>query len=196
MGVPYQQISVTPMPAAYLAPDIIDAAKESSLELGGVALNNASQGRQVQVWQAWIETASVIKVAPYPSLTPATTLVSGGVNITEVSLAFDSNMQPAVAYLEDGLLKMRWFDATVPGFRTDLYPGCSFGKLSSDDKRPGQEGASDIILAYVRAGNLYWREQRDRFGVERLVGPAPVGFRFVQLGMNAIGRLQWRLVFP
>lgn len=195
MSIPYHGISAAPVVAAYLAPDDIDTGTLTSLELGGVALNDASQGRQVKTWRAWIEGGTTIKVAPLPGLTPETTLVVG-VNITTVSLAFDSNMQPAVAYLENGTLKLRWYDVTVSGFVITSFPGCTFGRVSSDDKREAQEGASDVIFAYVRAGNVYWREQRDRYLVERLVGAAPAGFRFVQLGMNAQGRLQFRLVSP
>jgi len=194
MGVPYYGISSVVFQAAFLAPDSGDISASVSLERGGVALNDASLGRLVQDWRAWIEGGTTIKVAPLPSLVPETVLVSGGVNITAVSVAFDSNMQPAVAYLEDGLLKLRWFDILLPGFRTDSFAGCAYGKLSSDDKRAGQEGASDVIFAYLRAGNLYWREQRDRYLVERLVGPAPAGFKLQTVGMNAIGRLQFKLV--
>lgn len=196
MGVPYHGISDVPFPAAFLSPDSADVLPTVSLELGGVALNDASSGRQVQDWRAWIEGGTTIKVAPLPSLTPETTLVSGGVNITTVSLAFDSNMQPTVAYLEDGTLKLRWYDLTVNGFVTTSFPGCSQGRVSSDDKRAGQEGASDVLFSYLRAGSLYWREQRDRYLVERLVGVVPAGFRLVTMGMNALGRMQWRLVSP
>lgn len=196
MGVPYHGISETAFAAAFLPPDSSDVQNNVSIELGGVALNNATQGRRVKDWRAWIESGSTIKVAPLPGLSPETTLVSGGINITTVSLAFDSNMQPAVCYLEDGVLKLLWYDTINSVFTTTTFPGCTNGKVCSDDKRAGQEGASDVLFTYLRAGSLYWREQRDRYLVERLVGVVPAGFRLVTMGMNALGRMQWRLVSP
>lgn len=196
MAIPGNIIISPAIPAAFLAPDSTDTSAAESLELGGVALNDGSQGRQVQNWRGYIAAAGTqIRVQPQASGTPDTLLYTG-VNITAVSLAFDSNMQPTVAFVEDGVAKLRWFDAVGSAFVVTSYPGVTNPKVSSDDKRFSQVGASDVIFSYINAGTLYWRQQRDRYLVERAIGAVPAGFRLVTMGMNALGRMQWRLVSP
>lgn len=196
MAIPGNIIISPAIPAAFLAPDAVDVSLVESLELGGVALNDGSQGRQVQNWRAYIAAAGTqIRVQPQVSGTPDTLLYTGA-GITAVSLAFDSNMQPTVAFIEGGTVKLRWFDAVSSSFVVTSFPGATQAKVSSDDKRRSQDGASDVIFAYVSAGTLYWRQQRDRYLIERTVGAVGAGFRLVTIGMNAIGRVQFKLVFP
>jgi hypothetical protein len=69
--------------------------------------------------------------------------------------------------------------------------------LTLDDKRALASATNDVILAYIRAGGLYYRQQRDRFAVEYVVGTG-VGSssRIVALGMGANMRLQIKLLGP
>ena len=51
--------------------------------------------------------------------------------------------------------------------------------------------AADVLLFYIRAGNVYYRQQRDRFSIERLLGAVPVGMtRFLRWGMSTTLRVQ------
>jgi hypothetical protein len=122
-----------------------------------------------------------------------TVVATGLGSVTDVSLAFDSNMQPVIAYLEDGVCKLRWFRLLINGFQTDAFAGCITPKCSTDDKRETQEGASDVIFSYVRAGNLYWRTQRDNYEIERLVGTCPPGWGLARTGMTSGFRFRWDL---
>lgn len=192
--LPYNAISIVPKVSAFLAPDVIDDQELESLEQGGVALNNPSQGRQVQTWKGWIDGQN-IKCAPQPANTPITTILTTTGTITSMSLAFDSNMAPTVCYVEDGLMKLYFFNTITALFQTNSYPGVTSGRVSTDDKRRSQEGASDVIFAYTRNKALYWRQQRDRYLVERLVGPS--GDQVLdRLGMTAGLRLQFELLDP
>jgi hypothetical protein len=59
-----------------------------------------------------------------------------------------------------------------------------------DDKRPLQNAVSDVILAYTRSGNLYFRAQRDRYLVEYPLATAVTG-TLDKVGMNTVNRLQF-----
>ena len=191
MALPYNAIAVDVLSAAYLAPDVRDKLAAVSLELGGVAINDGSQGREVRVWRARIsDDGTQVLVEPEDeSIAPLVFVTDAG--ITECSLAFDSNMQPTVAYVAAGLVKLRWFSTIAGTFTTTSYAGASSPRVCTDDKRLAQFTASDVIFAYVRDGVLYWRQQRDRYTVERQVGPALYPLR--RVGMNAERRLQFEL---
>ena len=195
MALPGNVVSSPALQTVFLAPDSSDSARLESLEQGGIALNDGSQGRQVQTWRAWVNLAGTeIRTSPL-SGTPETRLLTR-TDITAVSLAFDSNMQPTITYTEAGVVKLRWFDAVSGDFVITTLTGATMSKVATDDKRESQEGASDVIVAYIRADVLYWRMQRDRYLVEYTAGALPAGYRLVTIGMNAINRFQFKAVFP
>ena len=160
--------------------------------MGGIALNDPSQGLLVQSWRAWLVGSSV-RCAP-DSLAELGDVgvellnVSG---ITELSLAFDQNMHPAVAYVAGGLTYLWWFDTQAGGQATLLLPGCASPFITMDDKRDVSLATSDILLFYIRASALHYRQQRDRFTIEtRLTDLAPDMTRIVRAGMGSNYRLQ------
>lgn len=162
---------------------------------GGVALNDASMGMEYQVWQAEIKTdpqstAQWIEVSA-PNSPPIT--VHSGHDITEVSLSFDLNMQLALAWVEAGQAYLMWFDNTVPGIvTTTLAADVANPRIINDELRPAFSAGSDIILAYLRGGALYYRQQRDRYQTERLLDAGP-WTDLIRIGMNSKNRLQFEL---
>jgi len=156
--------------------------------LGGVALNDPSQGLQVKVWTAKVDrdtgeiTVEADDVAPILLLTAE--------DAEHLSLAFDQNMRPALAYVQNGAGKL-WFFNTLIGEPDILdLPGASQIQIDMDDKRPLMSNVNDIICAYIRDGNLYMRIQRDRFLDEYLLAEN-VPPRFRRMGMNAGLRMQF-----
>lgn len=186
--IPLNRLSVTPQPAEFLEPDDIETP--SSLvdyELGGVDLNDASQGLRVRNWRLRMVGNDVRINADG---VPETTLFTRS-GITELSLAFDQNMRPYVAFIQNGQAILRWYDTLAQQqVFLDLAEGTVTPRVCLDDKRPLQVGASDVILAYVLNDNLYFRAQRDRFEVEYLL-QANVGGRLIRVGMNRKYRLQF-----
>lgn len=186
--IPLQKLSTTAVPAEFLAPDDIEAS--SSLvdyELGGVGLNDASQGLKVRTWRLRA-VANDIRISA-ESVPEVTLFTRSG--ITELSLAFDQNMRPYVAFVENGQSVLRWYDTLAEQqVFLDLAEGTVTPRVCLDDKRPLQVGASDVILAYVLNNNLYFRAQRDRFEIEYLL-KADVGGRIIRVGMNRNYRLQF-----
>lgn len=184
--IPSQRLSTTPIPAPFLPPDDLPPELLTDYELGGIALRDPSQGLQVQVWTATLVGADVTVSAP--SVDP--TVLFSGSDITELRLAFDQNMNPCIAYVQAGQMILYWFDTFEGGQVFTPFDGTS-PQLCLDDKRTTQRGNSDIIFAYIRAGGLYFRAQRDRFGVEYFLTIIDPGFIFTKMGMNAGNRLQF-----
>lgn len=159
------------------------------VELGGVALNDSSAGLKVKLWTLRYEAGDFIVSADG---VPDTVLFSAP-DVTQLALAFDQNMAPFVAYMEAGQPRFRWYDARVTGYVVvDLPADCVDLRACMDDKRLNQRAASDIILAYLRGTNLYYRQQRDRFAVEHLLA-SNLNARLLAIGMNTANRLQFQL---
>lgn len=157
-------------------------------EMGGVALNDTSQGLLVKPWRCrYIEGDFVVDAQ---DVEPTTIFSAEGV--TEFDLAFDQNMNPFLAFVQDGTAKFRWFDPLAADYViTTMASDVVTPKCSLDDKRRFNIGNSDIILSYVRSGSLYYRTQRERYEVERLVTGGVKALR--QAGMNTANQFQWRV---
>lgn len=190
--IPGSRLSTEVVYADFLEADLIEA--ESALvdyELGGRALNDPSEGLRVAVWKGWAtEVGDVYLEAPG---VPAEFIFSAP-DITELSLAFDQNMRPFFAYVQGGQAKFRWYDTDLGANRITLLAADDKSpRCTMDDKRDMQvsQGANDIILAYVRYNALYYRQQRDRYEVEYQLAPLIPGRRFLKVGMNKVGRLQF-----
>lgn len=164
-------------------------------ELGGVDLNDPSEGLEVKVWTAQY-------VSPYVVLSAdgvADNQFLEQLGIVELSFTFDQNMQPFIAYtLSDETSAFYWFDSTVPGFvTTTLSAGSRNLRASLDDKRDQQTAISDIILAYIRDTKLYFRAQDDRYDTEyELYTLADMDkYELGRVGMNTLAapRFQFEL---
>jgi hypothetical protein len=200
--MPGNQISLTVQYAQFLPPDnVVPATDMIAYQEGGIALNDPSMGMQVQLWtlQA-IPTGGVSDpvdiVISSPSASPQ--ILLSLIGITSVSLAFDQNMQPAVAFTQSGHAKLWWYDATIPGYTTlDFGIDATSPRVTLDDKRLLEIGigSTSIILGYIRNDNLYMRSQSDRFITENiLIGDLSTFVTNPQLcmiQMNKINRLQF-----
>lgn len=92
------------------------------------------------------------------------------------------------------IYQLYWYDSTVSGFTTTSFGSSVISpKVSLDDKRPKQSAIADVILTYVKNGNLYYRQQRDRFTVEYLLDDSGIINRIKKFGMNNKLRLQWQV---
>ena len=181
--------------ATYIYPDSIVPLPTLDYELGGIGISDPSAGLQYQIWTCTLEIDPVTSVGSVyleAANTPKTFLLSYP-GMAEISIAFDQNMRPFLAFFAEGTATYWWYD-TLAGMMvfTDLAPGTSPPKACLDDKRPSQLGLSDIILTYERFGNIYYRVQRERYLNEYLL-VAGVSGRVLQVGMNEINRLQFMI---
>lgn len=188
MALPDNSRSQRTVPAPYS--DKVGKRSEHFLvdyEMGGIALQDPSQGLDYLLWTAFTDGSTVFVqhsgIDPIPLFT--------GTNITEVSLAFDHNMRPFVAFVDNGVAKYYWYDTQDSTQKiTELPEGAHSPRCCFDDRRKVSTNTSDIILAYMIGNDLYFRQQRDRYGVEYPLAEN-VGKRLLEIGMNAGYRLQF-----
>lgn len=189
--MPENELSSTPVIGQLLVTD----PQPSSLisrQRGGVGYRDSSEGVNVKIWTCTLvnETDVVIyadDVAPI--------VLFSGEDITQLSLAFDQNMNAFVAFVQAGQAKYYWYDSLIEQqIISNLPVGATYPRATLDDHRALETSHSDIIMVYLLNGNLYFRMQRDRYLVQRLlyadlnlVVIAPV-IRYI--GMNDKNRLQ------
>lgn len=192
MSLPQNAESLVPVPGAYLAPDDQVTIKLVDYEAGGVALQDPSQGLTGYIWTIFLVNLDVFVQR---NGQPPIRLFSQD-NIVELSLAFDQNMRPNVAYAStDGTITLRWFDTTIQAFRSTNFGKARNPRLTLDDKRREMSTTSDVLLAYINSSNqLVVRQQRDRYGVEIVlvnnILPTTV---LKNIGMNDGYRIQFEL---
>lgn len=196
MALPDNRLSSEPVPGYFLGaraqifPDYIDYMD------GGVAIQDPSLGLDYQVWTAEIVSdvieGNIMLSAP---TYPATSVYTGD-DITEVSLAFDQNMNVCVAFVEAGVAKLLWYDTTVSEMVvTEIGSGVTHPRVALDDSREFNRVNSDIILAYIKDGALYYRQQRDRYQIERQLSSGP-WIALKRIGMGSTLRFQFQVVAP
>ena len=185
--LPERTLSREPVPAPYLSPDDRPFDPLTDYEYGGAALRDPSQGLRVQVWTFRLVVNDVTARAP----TVAETTLFTRANITQIAGCFDQNMNPCVAFVQEGELWLWWFDSLAGEQVFSQFSG-EQPRVCMDDKRPTQNAANDILFAYLRNDVLYIRTQRDRFGVEDRLADIPPDYRFVQMGMNSVNRVQFQ----
>lgn len=192
--LPDQSLSSFVLEAPFLSPDGDVVSPLEDFEQGGVALNDPSQGLDLQVWKAYYdEDDETIYVEPANDDPIA--VVTSLTDVIEVSLAFDQNMRPQLAWSTSTSSFFRWYDTSVAQQVITEYANEANLRLGLDDKRTTQTGTSDVILSYQRDGALYFRAQRDRYETEYLLADNLPGGRLLRVGMNEVNRFQWEF-FP
>jgi len=191
MALPDNTLSSSTAHTDFEFPRSVWKVATNDFESGADALADPSAGFFAKLWTARINDAGT-QILLSAEGVPETVQITD-TDITEVSLTFDQQMRPFIAYVAGGVAKYRWFDPLIPGFTTtSLAAGVTNPRCCLDDKRPLGLPNSDIILAYMRADSLCMRMQRDRYGIEYTLAPMP-GFELVQIGMNRGGRFQFQV---
>lgn len=181
-------LSTVPVPSSFVETVSRRTVPLIDYEMGGVNVADASQGLNVKLWKLESNGAQMLLSADG---VPAIELFSRP-NVSQVALAFDQNMRPHVAFVQTGVTWLWWYDSQAGAMVFSSFPGALTPRLTTDEKRPTHLGDSDVILAYVRNNNLYFRMQRDRFLTEYLLKSA-VNADLIAIGMNRGYRMQFRL---
>lgn len=196
MALPDGVLSTEVIQGRFLYPDSRTGTRLEDYEMGGIALGNSSQGLQYQPWYGrW--NPDTLNVELQANFSGPFIVLFSEPDVLEFSFSFDQNMRWVAATLAStGVLKFRWYDATVPGYVTTTYSNVSTMKLALDDKRAAQVSSdhSDILLTYVKlSGELYYRLQRERYLAEHLLDTdISDKLRITNFGMTDKLRVQWR----
>lgn len=192
--MPDNVLSTVVRPARFFGARSGATSKTIDYEDGGRAIQDTTQGLLYQRWRARLFNAGkpdayvMLDAREVPEFEWLT--VPG---MEEISFTFDPSMRPTVAYVADGQAYLNWYDTVATEYITTPLAGdVVTPRVALDDKRLiGSNGyqVSDVILAYVRGGNLYYRQQRDRYSIERLLktGVTPL----IKIGMTRGLRLQF-----
>lgn len=196
--IPQQVLSSSLFKAPFLYPDnVVRRTELEDFEMGGIGLQDPSQGLQYQAWQGEIDAATkVAKLFPVDNPAAFTNIFTETTTPVEFSFSFDLNMRyMAVVRFADNTVRMRWYDSAIPGYAITTYSNILSCMMAMDDKRAINSAAADVIFTYLKTDNkLYFREQRDRFLIEYpLTDVLATGLRITNFGMAKNGRVQWRL---
>lgn len=181
-------LSTVPVPSSFVETVSRRTVPLIDYEMGGLNVADASQGLNVKLWKLESNGAQMLLSADG---VPAIELFNRP-NVSQVALAFDQNMRPHVAFVQTGVTWLWWYDSQAGAMVFSSFPGALTPRLTTDEKRPTHLEDSDVILAYVRNNNLYFRMQRDRFLTEYLLKSA-VNADLIAIGMNRGYRMQFRL---
>lgn len=188
--IPGDALTEEALRAAFLVPQNDPAEPLLSYASGGAGIGDASEGLTYQTWRTAYEDGVVYAVEEGGTRHP----LFERPGVTELSLCFYQSMAPFVAFT-DGEGSSFWWLNTSTGTH-EFFPyleGPVDGiKCTLDDPRPLSSSTSDIIVSYVRNRNLYFRQQRDNFGDEKLLAEN-AGSRLIHFGANRGLRLQFRL---
>lgn len=199
MSLPDNVLSTEPVPSPFAGAraKFFNNGIEDYMD-GGVALNDTSQGLNYQIWKAEIHhdaggdeiVLSATAVKPFTIITG-----TAGKTITEVSLAFNQNMSPVIAFVEDGLAKLYWYDTLISDMTITDFAGMYNPRVALDDIRPTQSAICDVIFAYLKTADkkLYYRQQRDRFQTERKLHDREWD-ALLRIGMGKHYRFQFQVV--
>lgn len=198
MTLPNNQLAPDGPIGVWLQPD--NTARIDPLvdyELGGIGISDPSQGLQIQNWRVRVDGNQNILVSPEP-YTVETFIITGAA-ITEISLAFDQNMRPVIAFLDNGQAKLYWYNPDTGSVVTiSIMPGIVSAMVTMDDKRKAatELATNDVLVYYIRDGNLYYRQQRERYATERMLAvlKSPLG-KLRKLGMAENWRVQVQVAY-
>lgn len=115
--------SSEPVIGSLLAPDNMPKRPTIDYELGGIGLQDPSQGLMVQTWRCWFDRENSAVMVESPN-TPPTKIFEESA-IAWLSFAFDQNMRWSAVYtLADGQSYLRWYDSLAGDYAiTPLQDG-------------------------------------------------------------------------
>lgn len=132
--------------------------------MGGVELNDPSQGLDNTLWKLELnKQTGELKLGKHGE--------NGEVLLTDkaikkVSLAFDLNARPAYVLEYDNHVKFTYYDTVTSQNVTVNFDGVRSPYLTLDDRRVENSAGSDILFCYIKGQQLCVRYQRDRYTVE------------------------------
>ncbi len=185
--IPGNQISPAPEVSGFLPPYNIPYTPLSQVVPGGIAIGDPSKGR---LYQNWVVSyaASQITVRPVNGAVEFSLPVA---SVFSVSLAFDNNMGMVLSWQNAVGSNLYYFDTVMGSYTTRVFSGTTSCRVVVDNSNDYYLANSDVIFGYTYGGNLYWRQQRDRYDVERLVGPT--NKRLIKMAPSLVNRLQFEL---
>lgn len=163
-------------------------------EWGGLAIQNPAGGFRYQIWRFdYDPVTGNVTTRPEGAPESDNVILITNPNITEIAGAFDQNMYWHVTYK---LSTDNNVYLTTPNNGDIVVPDARSPRITMDDRRYSTESGAwnDIIFTYIRDNTLFYRQQRDLYGIEYVIGTSiDSALNIRNFGMTNQSRLQWRL---
>lgn len=174
--------------ASFLPPDSELTTRITEKEKGGIALSDPSQGISVHDWVCLYEASNGNIYVKNLNTVVTYTVLTGIMNVTDLSFAFDSNMRVNIGYkLVSGESKIYYYNSITEDFTTDTLPsGAGAPRLCHDDKRDEMVvlNVTDVLIFYIYNNKLYYLLQRERFLTPHQVATVSAGTVLDKVGMS------------
>lgn len=190
--IPLNTFTAEPIYSPLLDPYSDEFTPFSDRHRGGIAISDGSKGRDYQIWEIRYADG-VASIYLEESLIP-----SYSISIPEpdmISVAFDNNMRPTIAYVISNVGYLYYYDTLTESYSTISISGITSSRARIDDVSDFYNSTSDVLWIYTLGDTVRWRQQRDRYTVEYIVGAAG-GKVIKKAGMNQLRRFQIELNLP
>ena len=186
--IPGNSFTVTPIVGTFLYLQELPYTPLHQQVLGGVALGDGSMGRLVKPWEVTYASGN-ITVNPVGG---AVELTLAEPDVSSVSLAFDANMSPVIAWQGSVGTTIYFFNGLTSTYVTQTFSGTTSCRVCVDDPREFYSAQSDVMLGYTLNGNLCYRQQRDRYSIEYIASSTTK--QLIKFGPSSVNRLQFGLI--
>lgn len=192
MSLPENRVSDDPIITSFLSPDNKGFNPLVAFERGGVDIQDPSEGLSGYEWRARFVSGTIkLEQDPLRYYDFITDLPN---DVLSIDFTFDQNMNPVVTWELEESSFIYWFDPVVQDYVTSEFFGIRNPRLTLDDKRTEFVDTSDVIFAYLRDDVLAYRQQRDRFLIERgLSSGIPENLVLEKIGMQTNHRLLFQI---
>lgn len=189
--LPDNMLSGSNMSTTFLVPFREDRLID--YEWGGIELSDTSHGLDYQVWRCWFdEPTKEVRINRLSE--PLTTYIvytSIAIPIVSIGLSFDGNMRATICWTSvNGDCYLYYYNPVTASMDTATFNNVTNACISMDDHRQFNVSNADIILAYTRGTQLLYRQQRDRYLIERELSNSSPG-NLWQIGMSTQNRFQF-----
>lgn len=185
--IPANTFTVDAIVSNFISPNSDPYIAFRQVVLGGLAIGDPSKGRTFQRWVIAYE-AGTINVKPENGSIAFSLIAS---DVLSISLSFDNNMGIVIAWRTITGAKLYYYNSISSTYTTREFIGPTSCRVCVDDARDFNSSQSDVIFAYTKDGKLYYRQQRDRYDVEYLIGTTTK--KLIKAGPNEGNRLQFEL---
>jgi hypothetical protein len=194
MSVPNNRLSSVPVVSGLLPPYDREVTDLTDWCRGGIALSDPSETLDFQNWSIGLDGNDVV-VTPETAGTPS--VIFSRPDITELSLGFDNNMRPVIAFVQAGQGILYFFDPVIDDYQfQDLPVGAITPRCVLDDTRPSQVQTSSVIVSYVYDGSLWLLDQLDRYTIPYNLTLVDAGAKLDRMGMSTNLRMHWLFQVP
>lgn len=159
-------------------------------EIGGVRLQDTSQGLLSHVWELSHKQGKFLLRREDEA--NSLEILSVG-NVDNFDFSFDQNMSIVIVWELNQKGYIYFFDTQLNGYNTKKFENVRTPKVTLDDKRNTQIHQSNVLLTYVNGNNLCIRYQNERFNNEYILKQYNKPIYLWRVSMNKHSRIAFHI---